>query len=163
MAALTPKKLDLTQINNGQEYNDGDGVGASSVNAAVESAAWAQNYAESLTAAPDLTEAGNVGSPTVSFVDNGNYKKFKFSNLKGETGDTGKSIKDVDFIYNSETTTETVYDVKTTLEDDTVVDSGQVTIPKVSIPMISDFGDSPSDTPDPDLMVGGFFFTEVTA
>ena len=231
MAAWEPKKLDLTQINNGQEYNDGDGVGASSVNAAVESAAWAQNYAESLTAAPDLTEAGNVGSPTVSFVDNGNYKKFKFSNLKGDTGatgadalfynniylsnifpnvgtnvnlyeasfnrppvlneyvtfvyeqsgtnrsficiglvqsvqtgtgivginirakvettgdkgdkgdtgdkgdkgdkgDTGISVKDVDFIYNSESSTEVVYDVKTTLDDNTIVDSGQVEIPK---------------------------------
>ena len=130
MAAWEPQKLDLTQINNGQEYNDGDGVGASSVNAAVESAAWAQNYAESLTATPDLTEAGNVGSPTVSFVDNGNYKKFKFSNLKGETGNTGISVKDVNFIYNSESSTEVVYDVKTTLDDNTIVDSGQVKIPK---------------------------------
>lgn len=130
MAAWEPQKLDLTKINNGQEYNDGDGVGASSVNAAVESAAWAQNYAESLTASPDLTEAGNVGSPTVSFVDNGNYKKFKFSNLKGETGNTGISVKDVNFIYNSESSTEVVYDVKTTLDDNTIVDSGQVKIPK---------------------------------
>lgn len=130
MAAWEPKKLDLTKINNGQEYNDGDGVGASSVNAAVESAAWAQNYAESLTAAPDLTEVANVGTPNVSFVDNGNYKKFKFSNLKGETGNTGISVKGVDFIYNSESSTEVVYDVKTTLDDNTIVDSGQVEIPK---------------------------------
>lgn len=240
MAAFGPKQIVLSQLNNGtgQEYNRVDGVYASDINDVIEASAWTQNYAESLTATPDLTEAGNVGSPTVSFVDNGNYKKFKFSNLKGETGgkgdqgekgtsyysgtwvsnmiygtsneyyckitndtsdgigkigdyivqsnedteyvngnivrtslglgavwkiqaylqsdqmygvtpmnysmrgaqgekgdkgdkgDTGISVKDVDFIYNSESSTEVVYDVKTTLDDNTIVDSGQVEIPK---------------------------------
>lgn len=251
MAALEPKQIILSEINNGQEYNDGDGVSGSSVTAAIEASAWAQDtastantnasqavstataantksdnaittansanttanaantksdtamtdaatavessnqavstasqavstantansnatqavntsnsalaWAQALTDAPDLTEVGNVGTPSVSFVDNGEYKKFKFSNLKGNQG---ASVQDVDFIYNSETSTETVYDVKTTLDDDTVVNSGQVTIPKAAIPMISEFAQSEQDTPSADLMVGGFFFTEVTA
>lgn len=233
MPAFTPTKIDLTQINGGQEYLNGDGVNADSVNAAIEASAWAQDHAETaetnsenalnnsqtpegvsaisiaqqassdasnavstantastnasnavstantasqnatkavttannalawaqaLTAEPDLTEAGNVGTPSVSFVDNGEYKKFKFSNLKGTTG---ASIKDIDFIYHSETSTETVYNVQTTLDDDTVIDSGDVTIPKASIPVITEFAQEGHDTPSADLIVGGFFMTEV--
>ena len=181
MAAFEPKQIVLSQLNNGtgQEYNSGDGIYASDINDAIEASAWAQNtstqanssatqalnYANALTDPPDLTDVANVGTPSVSFVDNGSYKKFKFSNLKGQTGDkgdTGKSIKDVDFIYKSETSTETIYDVKTTLEDDTVVDSGQVTIPKATIPVISEFAAAGQDTPSDDLMIGGLFFTEAT-
>jgi hypothetical protein len=233
MAAFTPTKIDLTQINGGQEYLNGDGVNADSVNAAIEASAWAQDHAETaetnsenalnnsqtpegvsaisiaqkassdasnavstantastnassavstantasqnatqavntannalawaqaLTAEPDLTEAGNVGTPSVSFVDNGEYKKFKFSNLKGATG---ASIKDIDFIYQSETSTETVYDVQTTLDDDTVIDSGDVTIPKAAIPKVSEIAEEGQVTPSDDLMLGGFFMTEV--
>lgn len=233
MPAFTPTKIDLTQINGGQEYLNGDGVNADSVNAAIEASAWAQDHAETaetnsenalnnsqtsegvsaisiaqqassdasnavstanaanetansanqtanaaneasesavntannalawaqaLTAEPDLTEAGNVGTPSVSFVDNGEYKKFKFSNLKGTTG---ASIKDIDFIYQSETSTETVYDVQTTLDDDTVIDSGDVTIPKAAIPKVSEIAEEGQVTPSDDLMLGGFFMTEV--
>ena len=233
MAAFTPTKIDLTQINGGQEYLNGDGVNADSVNAAIEASAWAQDHAETaetnsenalnnsqtpegvsaisiaqqassdasnavsmantastnasnavstantasqnatqavntannalawaqaLTAEPDLTEAGNVGTPSVSFVDNGEYKKFKFSNLKGATG---ASIKDIDFIYQSETSTETVYDVQTTLDDDTVIDSGDVTIPKAVVPVITEIAQEGQVAPSNDLIVGGFFMTEV--
>ena len=247
MAAFTPTKIDLTQINGGQEYLNGDGVNADSVNAAIEASAWAQDHAETaetnsenalnnsqtpegvsaisiaqqassdasnavstantastnasnavstanaanetansanqianaaneasesavntannalawaqaLTAEPDLTEVGNVGTPSVSFVDNGEYKKFKFANLKGATG---ASIKDIDFIYQSETSTGTVYDVQTTLDDDTVIDSGDVTIPKAAIPKVSEIAEEGQVTPSDDLMLGGFFMTEV--
>ena len=226
MAAFNPQQIILSQINNGQEYNNGDGVDASAVNAAIEASAWAQEtaatasdnassavsfasaantksdtavetansanaksdqavstantasetatnansishtasstasealaWSQSLTDAPDLSEANNIGTPSVSFVDNGPYKKFKFSNLRPN------SIKDVDLVFNSETATETVYDVKTTLEDDTVVDSGQITIPKASIPVISEFAPEGQVAPSDDLMIGGFFFTEVS-
>lgn len=233
MAAFTPTKIDLTQINGGQKYLNGDGVNADSVNAAIEASAWAQDHAETaetnsenalnnsqtpegvsaisiaqqassdasnavstantastnasnavstantasqnatqavntannalawaqaLTAEPDLTEVGNVGTPSVSFVDNGEYKKFKFANLKGATG---ASIKDIDFIYQSETSTETVYDVQTTLDDDTVIDSGDVTIPKAVVPVITEIAQEGQVAPSNDLIVGGFFMTEV--
>ena len=233
MAAFTPTKIDLTQINGGQEYLNGDSVNADSVNAAIEASAWAQDHAETaetnsenalnnsqtpegvsaisiakqassdasnavstantastnasnavstantasqnatqavntannalawaqaLTDEPDLTEVGNIGTPSVSFVDNGEYKKFKFSNLKGATG---ASIKDIDFIYQSETSTETVYDVQTTLDDDTVIDSGDVTIPKAVVPVITEIAQEGQETPSADLIVGGFFMTEV--
>lgn len=179
MAAFEPKQIVLSDINNGQKYNNGDGVDAAAVNSAIEASAWAQNtstqanststqalnYANALTDPPDLTDVANVGTPSVSFVDNGSYKKFKFSNLKGQTGDkgdTGASIKDVDFIYNSETSTETIYDVQTTLDDNTVVNSGQVTIPKATVPVFSEFAESGQSSPSSDLMVGGLFFTEAT-
>lgn len=48
-----------------------------------------------LVDAPDNSEANNVGTANVSFVDNivdgVTYKKFKFSNLKGDKGDTGEN------------------------------------------------------------------------
>ena len=47
---------------------------------------------EALTDPPDNTEAGNIGTPTVTLIDNvktidgtpKTFKKFKFTNLKGE-------------------------------------------------------------------------------
>lgn len=148
---------------------------ASNVSAAASSAAAAQqsastaeatannmmSFVNALTDPPDLTDVGNVGTPSVSFVANGEYKKFKFSNLKGEKGDTGASISDVNFVYNSETSIETIYDVQTVLADGTTVDSGQISIPKATIPVISEFASSGQTQPSADLIVGGFFFTEV--
>lgn len=123
---------------------------------AVSTANNALAYAQALTDAPDLSEVNNIGTPYVSFVDNGEYKKFKFANLKAN------SVKDVDFELVSETTTEAVYNVKTTLDDNTVVYSEQqVTIPKATIPVISEFAAAGQETPSADLMVGGFFFKGV--
>lgn len=42
-----------------------------------------------LASEPDNTEANNVGTPTVEIIGTGTNKKFKFKNLKGETGATG--------------------------------------------------------------------------
>ena len=131
-----------------------DAVGKS--DAAYEAAYAANNFVNALVAPPDLSEVNNIGTPSVSFVDNGEYKKFKFSNLKAN------SVKDVDFELVSETATEALYNVKTTLDDNTVVYSEQqVTIPKASVPMISEFAAAGQETPSADLMVGGFFFKGV--
>lgn len=136
-----------------------------SANTAAESAEAAEDTANNmmafvtaLTDPPDLSEVANIGTPSVSFVANGKYKKFKFSNLKGESG---ASVSDINFIYSSETSTETIYDVQTILDDGTTVDSGKITIPKTSIPVISEFAEGEQTQPSADLMIGGFFFTEV--
>ena len=136
-----------------------------SANTAAESAEAAEDTANNmmafvtaLTDPPDLSEVANIGTPSVSFVANGEYKKFKFSNLKGETG---ASVSDINFIYSSETSTETIYDVQTILADGTTVDSGKITIPKTTIPVISEFAEGEQTQPSADLMIGGFFFTEV--
>lgn len=171
--------INTDNINNGFEYENGDGVDAGAVNAAVEASLYAQNqsnqavedstsalnYVDALTDPPDLSEVANVGTPSVSFVTNGNYKKFKFSNLKGEQGEkgaTGASISDINFIYDSETSTETIYNVQTVLADGTIVDSGQITIPKAVVPVISEFAQEGQVTPSDELMIGGFFFKEVS-
>lgn len=138
---------------------------AESAEAAEQSASTAEDtannmmaFVDALTDPPDLSEVANIGTPSVSFVANGEYKKFKFSNLKGETG---ASVSDINFIYSSETSTETVYDVQTVLADGTTVDSGKITIPKTTIPVISEFAEGEQTQPSADLMIGGFFFTEV--
>lgn len=41
---------------------------------------------DNLVKAPDVSEAGNVGTPAVSFTDDG---RFKFANIKGEPGEDG--------------------------------------------------------------------------
>lgn len=139
---------------------------AESAEAAEQSASTAEDtannmmsFVNALTDPPDLSEVANIGTPSVSFVANGEYKKFKFSNLKGETG---ASISDINFVYSSETSAERIYNVETVLADGTTVQSGQVTIPKTStLPTISEFAEGEQTQPSADLMIGGFFFTEV--
>ena len=139
---------------------------AESAEAAEQSANTAEStannmmaFVNALTDPPDLSEVANIGTPSVSFVANGEYKKFKFSNLKGETG---ASISDINFVYSSETSAERIYNVETVLADGTTVQSGQVTIPKTStLPTISEFAEGEQTQPSADLMIGGFFFTEV--
>ena len=88
------KKVNPDNINSGNEYEKGDRVSVQALNSMVESGLYSQAYAEALTDAPDVSEAGNVGTPTVSFVDNvkdgATYKKFKFANLKGIQGEKGE-------------------------------------------------------------------------
>ena len=84
------KKVNPDNINSGNEYEKGDRVSVQALNSMVESGLYSQEFAEAIVDTPDTSEAGNVGTPAVSFIDNvknGNtYKKFKFSNLKGATG-----------------------------------------------------------------------------
>lgn len=69
---------------------------ASDAMEATNTTAEFQDFVNHLVDTPDTTEADNVGTPSVEFVNNVlngvTYKKFKFSNLKGAQGvkgDTG--------------------------------------------------------------------------
>lgn len=97
MAKWTRNKVNSDNINNGNEYSKDDVVSIEELNGMVNAGLYAQDFAEKLTETPDTSEVGNVGTPSVSFVDaegsttDKPYKKFKFSNLKGESGEDGKS------------------------------------------------------------------------
>lgn len=84
------KKVNPDNINSGNEYEKGDRVSVQALNSMVESGLYSQEFAEAIVDTPDTSEAGNVGTPAVSFIDNvkngATYKKFKFANIKGETG-----------------------------------------------------------------------------
>lgn len=46
MANFTPQKIDLSQINNGQKYENGDGINSQAINAPIEASAYAQELSE---------------------------------------------------------------------------------------------------------------------
>ena len=85
MASLTPKKIDLSKINNGQKYEVGDGISPDAINAPIEASAYAMEQAEAFTQNPDISDISGEGTPSVTMVDtilNGRtYKKFKLSNF----------------------------------------------------------------------------------
>lgn len=95
MADWSRKKVDSSTINNGQEYTKDKNVSINELNAMVNSGLYSQDFAEKLVTNIDTSEVGNVGTPSVSLVAGDGatadkpYKKFKFSNLKGDTGATG--------------------------------------------------------------------------
>lgn len=99
MASWSRDKVDSSNINGGNEYTKGSRVSRQHLNAMVNSGLYSQDFAEHLADTPDTTNAGNIGTPSVSFVDNivgdKTYKKFKFENLKGATGATGNGIASV--------------------------------------------------------------------
>jgi hypothetical protein len=92
MENFEPKKIILSKINEGRRYGYG-GIQPEAINAPIEASAWAQIFAEALGDDPDISEVGNTGSPKVDMIDhykNGILcKRLKFSNLKGEKGDSG--------------------------------------------------------------------------
>lgn len=93
--AWNRNKVDSSTINNGNEYEKGDRVSRQNLNAMVNAGLYAQDFAEKLVTNIDTSEIGNVGTPSIVLVDgdgattNKPYKKFKFSNLKGDKGETG--------------------------------------------------------------------------
>ena len=95
MADWSRKKVDSSTINNGQEYTKDKNVSINELNSIVNSGLYSQDFAEKLVTNIDTSEVGNVGAPSVSLVAGDGataekpYKKFKFSNLKGDTGATG--------------------------------------------------------------------------
>lgn len=95
MAKWSREKVNSENINGGNQYEKKDRVTLEQLNAMVNSGLYSQDFAEHLADAPDISQANTVGSAKVEFVDNvvggKTYKKFKFSNLKGEKGDTGAS------------------------------------------------------------------------
>lgn len=93
--AWSRKKVDSQLLNNNNEYTKDSQLSNEALNGIVNSGLYSQDFVEHLADTPDVSEAGNVGTPTVTLVDNPNattdkpYKRFKFSNLKGEKGDKG--------------------------------------------------------------------------
>ena len=97
MASFNPKKIDVSKINSGVEYADGDGISPSAINDPIEGTLYSQIITDNLSQTPDVSEANQYGAVGVSFVDgdivNGvQTKKLKFSNLKGKDGTNGVSI-----------------------------------------------------------------------
>lgn len=93
MSAWKGKKIDSTQLNNGNRYDKNSQVSIEQLNSIVEGGIYMQEFAEHLADSPDTSEVNNVGTPEVSIVetivDGVSYKKFKFKNLKGDTGAKG--------------------------------------------------------------------------
>lgn len=75
-----PKIFDINSINGGNRYQNGQGIDAESINSAIEASAYAQALA---TNQPDISNANNVGTPSVSIqlTPNGT-PQLKFENLK---------------------------------------------------------------------------------
>lgn len=87
MASFNPQKIDLSQINEGVRYENGDGLRAESINSAIEASAFAQSLA---TNQPDTSGASEVGTPSVSITYGADgTPRFSFKRLKGEKGDSG--------------------------------------------------------------------------
>ena len=88
MANFTPKKIDTSTINSGQEYAVGAMVAPSAINSPIESGLYTEIIADGLTQAPDISQIAGVGTPTIEFVDGATVngvktKKFAFKNMLG--------------------------------------------------------------------------------
>lgn len=86
--AFTPRKHEAGSFNNNTEYQNGDGLQPTTINNLIENSLYQTAYVESLSQTPDTSQAGSVGTPTVEIIGDGYNKKFKFKDLKGETGTT---------------------------------------------------------------------------
>lgn len=93
MAEWDRKKVEPSIINGGKEFTCDDNLSTVELNAMVNNSFYSVEFAEALADNPDTSSANNVGTPSVTLVDNvkdgKTYKKFKFSNLKGATGAKG--------------------------------------------------------------------------
>ena len=97
MAIWSRNKKAPSTLNNGNEYQEGDWVTIELFNDANNNAYFAVDSIEALGEAPDVSEAGVVGTPNVTLIPydkaidgiTKTFKKFKFSNLRGEKGDAG--------------------------------------------------------------------------
>ena len=95
MSQWTRNKVNSENINKGNEYSVDSDVSLEELNAMVNSGLYSQDFVEKLVQNIDVSEAGNVGTPSVTLVDGDGattdkpYKKFKFANLKGQKGDAG--------------------------------------------------------------------------
>ena len=92
---FNPSKKISTDFNSGIKYvNNVDSPSATDFNNVIESQLYTQEFAEKLADAPDVSQANNVGTPSVEIINNGAYKKFKFINLKGQAGANGSNGAD---------------------------------------------------------------------
>ncbi len=88
MAKMIPQKHEIEEFNGGTGNEYGMQISdASDFTKVVENATYSAKVADSLAnSGVDNTEANNVGTAQVEITGTGTAKKFKFKNLKGETG-----------------------------------------------------------------------------
>ena len=101
MASFTPSTFDISSINGGQRFEEGDGITAEATNAPIEAALYAQSLA---TNAPDVSEANRGGTPSVSIVSDGKGGvKLKFENLKSNALYVATSLDELaDYYYDGD-------------------------------------------------------------
>lgn len=92
MAEWSRNRANPSDINGNREFTTNDNLSVKELNAIVNNSFYGVDFVEAITETPDTSEANNVGTPSVSFVDNGKFKRLKFSNLKGATGERGNGI-----------------------------------------------------------------------
>lgn len=84
MAEFKAKKIILSEINGGKQYENGDGIQPDAINAPIQASAYAQALATNI---PNSDEAYLVGTPSVEIEEDENgTPRFKFKYLKGFTG-----------------------------------------------------------------------------
>lgn len=109
MADWSKNRADSSSINGGKEFTTDDNLTVSELNAMVNNSFYAVDFVEAMADTPDVSEIDGTGSPSVSLVDNGKFKKFKFSNLRGKQGERGiqgeKGEKGDSVIVDSELST----------------------------------------------------------
>lgn len=76
--AFEPQKIDTSTINGGNEYNNGDGLQAETINAIIKSAVFTQSLAETQ---PNIESLDGQGTPSVEIEEIGGRPRFKFSNF----------------------------------------------------------------------------------
>ncbi len=86
MAEFEKKPIDLSSINGGNRYANGQTPSAETFNAPIEASAYVQALAENQ---PDTTNADKIGTPSVAIDTITGTPRFVFSNLKGEQGPAG--------------------------------------------------------------------------
>lgn len=95
MAEFEPRKMTANDFNNGNKFRDfdsitgyeGDTPRADDFNNMIENQLFTQGLA---TNQPDVSEANNVGTASVSIVTKADgTPQIKFTNLKGDKGDKG--------------------------------------------------------------------------
>lgn len=89
MANWNRNKVDPSLINGGKEFTSDDNLAVNELNAMVNNSFYGVDFVEAMADAPDISEIAGDGTPSVSLVPNGEFMKFKFSNLKGEKGEQG--------------------------------------------------------------------------
>lgn len=93
--AFDPQKIDYSQINNGNEYQENDMLSPEDINKWFRSGAFTQKFVDVFGNNIDTTEIDGEGTPQVLLVDKVvegvTYKILKLINFKGKTGDSGIS------------------------------------------------------------------------
>lgn len=135
MATWNKEKVNPSNVNSGAQYEDGDVVRASDINAAENNAFYAVDFAEAMADAPDTSDINVIGTPSVTLIDNvkdgKTYKKFKFSNMKGSDGDIVQASSNAD---------STTIDVFVENNTDKTFSNAAITAVNITIPATIEHG-----------------------